>query len=81
MLDTEPLSRLLEEKWKRFAGGMFFLNFLFYLAYLIIFTIWAYNKQNGKVSSRCIAVLCIPSTKYYSDLSDVVPSIHSHLLR
>ncbi|XP_040006516.1 transient receptor potential cation channel subfamily V member 1 [Xiphias gladius] len=48
MLQTEPLSRLLEEKWKKFAGRMFFLNFLFYLMYLIIFTIVAYNKREGK---------------------------------
>ncbi|XP_074467823.1 transient receptor potential cation channel subfamily V member 1 [Sebastes fasciatus] len=47
MLQMEPLSRLLEEKWKRFAGRMFFLNFLVYLTYLIIFTIVAYNKKAG----------------------------------
>ncbi|XP_029957439.1 transient receptor potential cation channel subfamily V member 1 [Salarias fasciatus] len=45
MLETEPLSRLLEEKWKRFAGRMFFFNFLVYLTYLIVFTIVAYNKK------------------------------------
>uniref|UniRef100_A0A665TJ58 Transient receptor potential cation channel subfamily V member 1-like n=1 Tax=Echeneis naucrates TaxID=173247 RepID=A0A665TJ58_ECHNA len=48
MLQTEPLSRLLEEKWKKFAGRMFFLNFLVYLMYLIIFTLVAYNKKYGK---------------------------------
>ncbi|XP_040906928.1 transient receptor potential cation channel subfamily V member 1 [Toxotes jaculatrix] len=48
MLQTEPLSRLLEEKWKRFAGRMFCFNFLVYLTYLIIFTIVAYNKRPGK---------------------------------
>ncbi|XP_061596086.1 transient receptor potential cation channel subfamily V member 1 [Cololabis saira] len=47
MLQTEPLSQLLEEKWKRFAGGMFFFNFLVYCLYLIIFTIVAYNKKDG----------------------------------
>ncbi|KAI3373465.1 hypothetical protein L3Q82_022071, partial [Scortum barcoo] len=46
MLETEPLSRLLEWKWKKFAGRMFFLNFLVYLVYLIIFTIVAYNKKH-----------------------------------
>ncbi|XP_023135912.2 transient receptor potential cation channel subfamily V member 1 [Amphiprion ocellaris] len=47
MLETEPLSQLLENKWKKFAGRMFFFNFLVYLLYLIIFTIVAYNKKNG----------------------------------
>ncbi|CAN9501617.1 unnamed protein product [Ophioblennius macclurei] len=45
MLETEPLSQLLEEKWKRFASKMFFFNFLVYLTYLIIFTLVAYNKK------------------------------------
>ncbi|CAK6971811.1 transient receptor potential cation channel subfamily V member 1 [Scomber scombrus] len=44
MLQTEPLGRLLEEKWKMFAGQMFFFNFLVYLMYLIIFTVVAYHK-------------------------------------
>lgn len=49
MLQMEPLSRLLEEKWKKFGGRMFFLNFLFYLMYLIIFTLVAYNKKFGEL--------------------------------
>ncbi|XP_061559115.1 transient receptor potential cation channel subfamily V member 1 isoform X2 [Phycodurus eques] len=48
MLQTEPLRQLLEHKWKRFAGRMFFLNFLVYFAYLLIFTAVAYNKKDGK---------------------------------
>ncbi|XP_059207223.1 transient receptor potential cation channel subfamily V member 1-like [Centropristis striata] len=48
MLQTEPLSHLLEEKWKKFAGRMFFLNFLAYFLYLIIFTIVAYNRKLGE---------------------------------
>ncbi|XP_076606350.1 transient receptor potential cation channel subfamily V member 1 [Chaetodon auriga] len=47
MLQTEPLNRLLESKWKMFGGHMFFFNFLVYLLYLIIFTAVAYNKQDG----------------------------------
>lgn len=50
MLQTELLNRLLESKWKSFAGRMFFFNFLFYVMYLIIFTVVAYNKREGKVS-------------------------------
>ncbi|KAM6911182.1 transient receptor potential cation channel subfamily V member 1 isoform 1-T2 [Lycodopsis pacificus] len=49
MLQMEPLSHLLEEKWKKFAGRMFFLNFLVYLLYLITFTLVAYNKKSGKL--------------------------------
>ncbi|KAK2828780.1 hypothetical protein Q5P01_019814 [Channa striata] len=48
MLQIEILSRLLDAKWKSFAGQMFFLNFLFYLLYLIIFTTVAYNKKDGE---------------------------------
>ncbi|XP_070773255.1 transient receptor potential cation channel subfamily V member 1 [Enoplosus armatus] len=48
MLQREPLSRLLEHKWKTFAGRMFFFNFLVYFLYLIIFTVVAYNKKEGK---------------------------------
>ncbi|XP_055004860.1 transient receptor potential cation channel subfamily V member 1 isoform X2 [Boleophthalmus pectinirostris] len=47
MLETEPLNHLLDEKWKRFAGGMFFFNFLVYMMYLMVFTIVAYNKKDG----------------------------------
>ncbi|XP_042355296.1 transient receptor potential cation channel subfamily V member 1 isoform X2 [Plectropomus leopardus] len=48
MLQTEPLSQLLEEKWKTFAGRMFFLNFVVYLMYLAVFTLVAYNKKFGE---------------------------------
>lgn len=48
MLQTEPLSRLLESKWKTFAGCMFFFNFLVYLMYLIIFTMVAYYKKSNQ---------------------------------
>lgn len=50
MLQTAPLGQLLESKWKKFAGHMFCLNFLFYLVYLIVFTAVAYNKNEGWVS-------------------------------
>nr|XP_057933315.1 transient receptor potential cation channel subfamily V member 1 isoform X2 [Doryrhamphus excisus] len=48
MLQTEPLRQLLDDKWKRFGGRMFGLNFLVYLVYLIILTTVAYNKKDGK---------------------------------
>ncbi|KAK7925688.1 hypothetical protein WMY93_007998 [Mugilogobius chulae] len=47
MLETEPLSRLLDEKWKKFAGGIFFFNFVVYVLYLLVFTIVAYNKKDN----------------------------------
>uniref|UniRef100_A0A671YGC3 Transient receptor potential cation channel, subfamily V, member 1 n=1 Tax=Sparus aurata TaxID=8175 RepID=A0A671YGC3_SPAAU len=49
MLQTEPLCRLLESKWKSFGRRMFCLNFLVYLLYLVIFTLVAYNRRDGKV--------------------------------
>uniref|UniRef100_A0A673XND1 Transient receptor potential cation channel, subfamily V, member 1 n=1 Tax=Salmo trutta TaxID=8032 RepID=A0A673XND1_SALTR len=47
MLQIEPLNRLLEEKWDKFAARMFFLNFLVYLVYLSVFTAVAYNRKKG----------------------------------
>lgn len=49
MLKTDLLAQLLETKWKKFAGQMFCLNFLFYLAYLLVFTAVAYYKREGQV--------------------------------
>ncbi|KAF7668888.1 hypothetical protein LDENG_00281230 [Lucifuga dentata] len=46
MLQTEPLNRLLEEKWKKFAGVFFLFNFMVYFLYLLIFTFVAYNKKD-----------------------------------
>uniref|UniRef100_A0A6Q2ZKS9 Ion transport domain-containing protein n=1 Tax=Esox lucius TaxID=8010 RepID=A0A6Q2ZKS9_ESOLU len=51
MLQTEPLNRLLEEKWDRFAARMFLVNFLVYLFYLCVFTCVAYNRKKGTVRS------------------------------
>ncbi|XP_071194922.1 transient receptor potential cation channel subfamily V member 1-like isoform X2 [Salvelinus alpinus] len=47
MLQIEPLNRLLEEKWDKFAARMFFLNFLVYLVYLSVFTVVAYYRKKG----------------------------------
>lgn len=52
MLEKEPLSCLLEDKWKKFGRGMFFFNFLVYLVYLIIFTVAAYNKKDATQVNR-----------------------------
>lgn len=52
MLQIEPLGRLLETKWKMFAGRMFFFNFLVYLLYMILFTAVAYNRKEDRVSCR-----------------------------
>lgn len=56
MLQTDPLGQLLDTKWKNFAGHMFFLNFLFYVFYLAVFTAVAYNKKDGRVSPRLRAL-------------------------
>lgn len=50
MLQMEPMNRLLDTKWKKFAGPMFLINFLTYLVYLGIFTAVSYHKQSGNVS-------------------------------
>ncbi|XP_034746651.1 transient receptor potential cation channel subfamily V member 1 [Etheostoma cragini] len=49
MLQLEPLGQILEEKWKTFAGRMFFFNYLVYLLYLIIFTVVAYYRKGGEL--------------------------------
>ncbi|XP_029106575.1 transient receptor potential cation channel subfamily V member 1-like isoform X1 [Scleropages formosus] len=49
MLQTEPLSKLLDDKWDRFAKWMFLINFISYILYLTIFTTVAYHRQEGKV--------------------------------
>lgn len=55
MLQMEPMNRLLDCKWKKFAGLMFLLNFLAYFMYLCIFTAIAYNKKSGKVSMMALS--------------------------
>lgn len=47
MLQIEPLNRLLEDKWEKFAGRLFLLNFLVYFIYLSIFTVVSYNRKEG----------------------------------
>ncbi|XP_062391813.1 transient receptor potential cation channel subfamily V member 1-like [Sardina pilchardus] len=42
MLQVEPLNKLLEEKWRRFAHPIFLFNFVVYLIYLSIFSIVTY---------------------------------------
>ncbi|XP_055055992.2 transient receptor potential cation channel subfamily V member 1 [Misgurnus anguillicaudatus] len=48
MLHIEPLNKLLEEKWNRYAKWIFFFNFIVYLVYLLSFTAVAYYRQEGK---------------------------------
>ncbi|XP_056126071.1 transient receptor potential cation channel subfamily V member 1 [Rhinichthys klamathensis goyatoka] len=47
MLHIEPLNRLIEEKWDRFAQRMFMFKFIVYIIYLFIFTAVAYNREEG----------------------------------
>lgn len=48
MLQIEPLNRLIEEKWDRFAHRMFLFNFIVYFIYLFIFTASAYYHEEGR---------------------------------
>nr|XP_006641065.1 PREDICTED: transient receptor potential cation channel subfamily V member 1-like [Lepisosteus oculatus]XP_015223030.1 PREDICTED: transient receptor potential cation channel subfamily V member 1-like [Lepisosteus oculatus]XP_015223031.1 PREDICTED: transient receptor potential cation channel subfamily V member 1-like [Lepisosteus oculatus]XP_015223032.1 PREDICTED: transient receptor potential cation channel subfamily V member 1-like [Lepisosteus oculatus]XP_015223033.1 PREDICTED: transient rec len=48
LLQVEPLNKLLQEKWDRFASKMFFFNFFVYVIYLSIFTTVAYFRLEGK---------------------------------
>ncbi|XP_062392184.1 transient receptor potential cation channel subfamily V member 1-like [Sardina pilchardus] len=47
MLQVEPLSHLLEEKWKRFANPIFIFTFVVYVIYLSVFTTVAYFRKDG----------------------------------
>lgn len=49
MLQIEPLNKLLEEKWERFAAQIFFSNFLVYVFFVSVFTVTSYNRREGKV--------------------------------
>ncbi|KAM9320897.1 transient receptor potential cation channel subfamily V member 1-like [Gastrophryne carolinensis] len=44
MVVLEPINHLLQEKWDSFAGKIFYLKFLLYIAYMIIFTVTAYHR-------------------------------------
>ncbi|KAL2095046.1 hypothetical protein ACEWY4_009765 [Coilia grayii] len=56
MLQVEPLNRLLDEKWNRFAHRIFLFNFLVYLLYLCIFTSVAYFGNRKMVSSAVVVL-------------------------
>ena len=55
MLETEPLHRLLEEKWDMFASKMFFVNFIVYMVYLGIFTAVAFYRKEGQVTQNTLS--------------------------
>lgn len=57
MLQVEPLRSLLEDKWDRFASKLFWLNFLFYLIYLAIFTTVAVYRKEGQVGAKTALIL------------------------
>lgn len=59
MLQVEPLNRLLDEKWDRFAYRIFLLKFLLYLVYLCVFTTVAYFGNRKMVSSAVSLVLFV----------------------
>uniref|UniRef100_A0AAY4EQ86 Ion transport domain-containing protein n=1 Tax=Denticeps clupeoides TaxID=299321 RepID=A0AAY4EQ86_9TELE len=45
MLQVEPLNKLLEEKWVRFARVVFFIHFLVYFCYICLFTTIAHFSK------------------------------------
>ncbi|MCJ8748549.1 hypothetical protein PDJAM_G00166080 [Pangasius djambal] len=47
MLQIEPLNKLLEDKWNRFAKWIFLFKFIVYFIYLIIFTAGSYHREEG----------------------------------
>ncbi|CAL8266605.1 unnamed protein product [Merluccius merluccius] len=49
MLQIAPLSKLLDEKWSRFARYIFVFYFLVYLVYLFVFTAISYNKKGDEL--------------------------------
>ncbi|XP_022521499.2 transient receptor potential cation channel subfamily V member 1 [Astyanax mexicanus] len=48
MLQVEPLNKLLEDKWNRFAHRIFLFNFICYLIYLFIFTAICSHHREGQ---------------------------------
>uniref|UniRef100_A0A8C5QVN5 Transient receptor potential cation channel subfamily V member 2 n=1 Tax=Leptobrachium leishanense TaxID=445787 RepID=A0A8C5QVN5_9ANUR len=44
MIVLEPINQLLQSKWDTFAGKIFYLKFFFYITYMVIFTVTAYNR-------------------------------------
>ncbi|MGH0177201.1 UNVERIFIED_CONTAM: hypothetical protein FKN15_074476 [Acipenser sinensis] len=54
LLQLEPLNKLLQEKWDRFAGFMFYFNFFCYFVYLVIFTTVSYYRLEGKIKDFVI---------------------------
>ncbi|XP_030648786.1 transient receptor potential cation channel subfamily V member 1-like [Chanos chanos] len=50
MLQVEPLNRLLEDKWNRFARYIFLVSFVCYVVYLAIFTTTAYWHNEGEMT-------------------------------
>ncbi|KAM9440404.1 transient receptor potential cation channel subfamily V member 1-like [Clarias gariepinus] len=47
MLQIELLSKLLEDKWDRFAKWIFLFKFIAYTIYLTFFTAVSYHRQDG----------------------------------
>lgn len=75
MLHIEPVNRLLEEKWDRFAKQMFMFNFIVYAIYLFIFTAVAYhgeekrNDNDNKVGTVRSSVVPAAASRQWHDIS------------
>uniref|UniRef100_A0A4W3J0F3 Transient receptor potential cation channel subfamily V member 1 n=1 Tax=Callorhinchus milii TaxID=7868 RepID=A0A4W3J0F3_CALMI len=47
MLLVEPLNKLLQEKWNKFARFIFCVDFFIYFAYMTVFTLVGYNRKEN----------------------------------
>lgn len=61
MLQIEPLNNLLEDKWTRFGRQLFFLKSIFYIIYVLVFTVFAYNDEGTALpfQSRNASDICM----------------------
>lgn len=44
MVVLEPLNKLLQHKWDTFAANRFYLSFFFYMIFMTVFSLVAYNR-------------------------------------
>uniref|UniRef100_A0A4W4HPL9 Ion transport domain-containing protein n=1 Tax=Electrophorus electricus TaxID=8005 RepID=A0A4W4HPL9_ELEEL len=66
MLQIEPLNKLLEDKWDRYAHRIFFTKFIIYLFYLCIFTVMCCIHKGMKINC---------TTSYFKDFSKLSFSV------
>ncbi|KAK2816288.1 hypothetical protein Q7C36_022559 [Tachysurus vachellii] len=68
MIQIEPLNKLLDDKWNRFAHRIFLFKFIVYVIYLFIFTIVSYHREEGEPKPK--ARMPSPKKKKGNDPDD-----------